>query len=179
MAIRLMSNLPARIIQVLQDYLPAELILIDAEEADGITTLAVPNGQYYEWDQRTIPKYPACSIRIVSSTPIEVWPSNDATGARWIRADHRVDVMFHVILSQSPTGDPKVLQRLLSRYVAGAARVLCVLKESLQTALDTDRYAEITRWLEPAVYGPEEEQEGGEVVRTATLPITVRTSEVR
>jgi hypothetical protein len=71
------------------------------------------------------------------------------------------------------------MQRLLMRYISGAARVLCVQKERLQTVADAVAYAEDTTWADAATYGPAEEQEDGALVRTATLPIAIRMIEVR
>ena len=173
MALRMMSALPARIIQVLIDYLPTELNLIDAEEADGITTGDIAAGNYYEWDRQTIPEYPACSIRVVSSSPIEIQP--DLFG-RQAYVRHRIDVMFHVTNKE---GDALRLQKLLFRYVTGAMRVLCVMYEGLQTALDPVRYVSLVTWTDRAVYGPDEEQDDGSIVRTATLPLDVLTFEKR
>lgn len=175
MSIRMMSPLPARVAQVLKDYLPTELALIDAEEADSLTTPVIESGDYYEWDTKYIARYPACSIRTVSSTPFEVL--TDGMGKR-IDADHRIDVRFHLTQGQA-NADPLKLQKFMHRYIAGAARVLCVMKEALQTAADSTRYAEVVTWTEPATYGPEEEQDDGSLVRTATLPISVRRREAR
>lgn len=176
MALRLMSGLPARVAQVLKDFLPAELDLIDAEEADGITTPDVANANYYEWDQQVIPKFPACSIRTVSSAPVEVRPD---TFGRRVDARHRLDVMFHATLQEVVGSDPLVLQKLMHRYVNGAMRVLCLMKEALQTSADNVRFLELVEWAEAATYGPEEAQGDGAIVRTATLPISVRRREER
>lgn len=175
MSIRMMSPLPARVAQVLKDYLPTELALIDAEEADSLTTPVIESGDYYEWDTKYIARYPACSIRTVSSTPFEVRP--DTFGKR-IDADHRIDVRFHLTIGQA-NADNMRLQKFMHRYIAGAARVLCVMYEALQTVADPIRYAELVTWAEPATYGPEEDQGEGTLVRTATLPISVRLTESR
>jgi len=175
MAIRMMSGLPARIIQVLKDYLPAELDLIDVEEGDGVVTPDIPAGSYYEWNREFIPEYPACSVRIVSSSPVEVRP--DTFGQR-VDAHHLLELRFHATLAQAGS-EPDVLQKLMERYVAGAVRVLCVMKEALQTAADPTRFVEIVTWAGAATYGPEVEQEDGAIVRSAILPIDVRRREER
>lgn len=175
MPIRMMSGLPERLIHVLQDFLPAELDLIDAEEADGLVTPDIAAGSYYEWDQQTIPEYPACAIRPVSSMPFEVLA--DTFGQR-VDARHRFDILFHATLAQT-NSDPALLQRLLFRYVTGAVRVLCIMKDALQTTLDPARFVERTTWAGEATYGPEVEQEDGAIVRSATLPIHVRRREER
>ncbi len=175
MSLRLMSGLPARVIAVLQDYLPAELNLIDAEEADGITTPDIAAGDYFEWDRQVLYNFPACTIRTVSSTPVEVLP--EGFGKR-VDAIHRLDIMFHA-RDEDAAGSEVTLQRLMHRYVNGAMRVLCVVYEALQTVADPTRHVEIVTWAGPATYGPEMPQEDGAVVRTATLPIDIRRREAR
>jgi hypothetical protein len=178
----MMSGIPARVIQVLQDYLPAELDLIDTEEGDSVTTPDIDNADYHQWDRLTIAEYPACSLRTVSSTLVDIKPE---TFGRRIDAFHRVDVMFHATIANavaaSTADQSMVLQKLMHRYIAGAARVLCVMYEGLQTSADATRWAETVIWTEPAVYGPEFDQteDGGAIVRTATLPIAVRRREAR
>lgn len=173
MAIRMMSGLPARVIQVLTDYLPAELDLIDAEEADGLTTPDIL--EWHAWDIPVITHYPAVSIRTASSDPVEV--RTTLMGER-IDAGHRIDVMFHAI-HETAGGLPQDLQKLMHRYITGAVRVLCVTKEALQTIADPTRFVELVEWAEEATYGPEVAQESGAIVRTATLPINIRRRESR
>lgn len=170
MAIRIMSPLPARIIQVLQDYLETELGLIDTEESDGITTPVIADADYHAWDTHVIAETPACTIRTVSSLPVEVYPA--LHGSR-IYTDNRIDVMFHATTNDTD-GDTLTLQKLMHRYIAGGARVLAMKYERLQTSADPTDFVEVVEWREAATYGPESEQEDGSLVRTATLPLTVR-----
>lgn len=175
MAIRMMSGLPARVIQVLQDYLPAELDLIDAEEADGVTTPDIASADYYPWDIHNITAYPACSIRAESTVPIEVLDSD--MGSR-VDAYHNLEVMFHVTSGVTDSAGVD-LQVLLARYISGAARVLCITKWALQTSADPTRFVEVVQWVNEATYGPQLEQDDGAIVRTAILPIRVRRRESR
>lgn len=170
MAIRIMSPLPARIATVLKDYLETELGTIDTEESDGITTPVIADGDYHEWDLQVIPRSPSCSIRTVSTTPREVFPT--AFGNR-IYTDNRIDVMFHATTNDTD-GNSLTLQKLMHRYITGAARVLAMKYERLQTVADPTDFVEIVEWNEAATYGPEAEQEDGSLVRTATLPLTIR-----
>jgi hypothetical protein len=176
MAIRMMSGLPERVIQVLKDFLPAELDLIDAEEADSITTPDIGADDYHEWDRPVIHEFPACSIRPVSSRPVEVL--SEGFGKR-VDAVHRLDVSFHVVIAQATDSDPQMMQDLLFRYITGAMRVLCVTKEALQTTADPTRFVEIVTWFGEATYGPGVEQDDGAIVRSAVLPIAVRRREER
>jgi hypothetical protein len=173
MTIRMMSPLPARMIQVLKDFLPAELDLIDAEEADGITTPDIGTSDYYEWDRQVIPEFPACSIRSVSSTPIDAQQIESRIDAR-----HRLDVMFHVTANVTDGDSPNIL-KYLYRYITGAMRVLVLQHEHLDTTGDPNQFVSLVEWPEPATYGPEAAQEDGSIVRTATLPIDIRQIEAR
>lgn len=182
MAVRMMSGLPARVAQVLKDYLPAELDLIDIEEADSITTPDIESASYYEWDQKLIQRYPACSIRTASSSALvnqdgspQVYP---LTFGSAIRARHRLDVRFHLTIGQA-NANPLTLQKFMQRYVAGAMRVLCIMHPTLTTVADPVDFVSDVLWVGDAVYGPEEEQDDGALVRTATLPIEIIRSEVR
>lgn len=181
MALRMMSPLPARISQVLQDYLPAELDLIDTEEADGITTPDILVANYYEWDQQVISHYPACSMRTVSSQPHASDASSIMPNLHGRRAsvDHRIDVMFHVNFGMTTTSDPLTLQKLLHRYINAAMRVLCIMHWELDKVANPVRFVETTRWVGEAIYGPENEQDDGDIVRTGTLPLEVWTIEAR
>lgn len=168
------GGLPKRVIRVLKDYLPGELDLIDAEEADGIETPDIADDAYHERDPEFIVRYPACSIQETSSTPVEVL--SKGMGERVDQQD-RLDVMFHATIGHA--NDPVKVQRLLHRYISGAVRVLCVMKEALQTKSDSTRLVELVTWAGEATYGPEVEQETGAIVRSATLPISIRRREER
>ena len=177
MAVRMMSGLTARVIQVLVDFLPAELDLIDTEESDGITTPDIDAGNYFEWERKVIPEFPAMTIRTVSSTPIEVRP--DSFGQR-VDAVHQMDLLFHCTLAQA-NSDPLELQKLTERYVNGAMRVLTLIKNRLETSADDNPFqgVQLVEWLADATYPPEPEQDDGAIVRTATLPISIRRVEAR
>jgi hypothetical protein len=179
MSLLLACDIPERIMQVLADFLPTELDSIDTAMADGMTTPDIPAANYSQWEQGMVPEYPACVIRAVSSSPVDVKP--DTFGQR-VDAFHRFDVMFTVSRENANTaGDdsPLGMQKLLMRYIAGAVRVLAIMHEGLQTALDPTRVVTVVNWTEAATYGPDTEQADGSVVRTATLPIEVRLIEAR
>lgn len=191
MSLRMMTPLCARIAQTLKDYLPAELDLIDTEEADSITTPNIPNGNYYTWDRRVVPEFPAVTMRTVSSQPAAGRGVGIRQAQMGERADvtHRIEIMFHATI-ETATGsgaagnEEIILQSLMHRYINGAMRVLCVTKEGLQTSadpvyFDSPTATTICEWFDPATYGPLEVQDDGVMVRTATLPIHVRRIEAR
>jgi hypothetical protein len=175
MSMRLMSPVPARVIQTLQDYLPDELNLIDTEEGASPATPDVPNGSYFTYPRALVTDFPAIRLRLGSSRIVDVRP--DTFGQRVV-AEHRVDVLVDVQL-QDADGSALVLQQLVHRYMAGIFRVLCVYKEGLQTIADPTRWAELTLSAGDLNPGPEPAQAAGEMVRTGTVPIVVRRTEVR
>lgn len=180
MPIRMMSPVPARVLQVLQDRLSAELALIDTEESDGITTPSIPNANYFDSEMLLINQYPACTAKTISAIPIEVKPD---TFGRRVDAWHRLELGFHATLAQANSSG-RTLEKLMHRYIAGAVRVLAVMYDGLQTIADPTRWGTpnvttILRWSQPATYGPASAQADGLIVRSAILPIDVRRIEVR
>lgn len=183
MSLRLMSPLPARIIQVLQDYLPAELDLIDAEENDGLTTPNIPTTPpcWFAWNKPLLVEFPACTVETVGSAPLDVKP--DGFGRR-LDVRHRLNLRFSASTNVVAGASPLNLQKVLHRYVNGAIRVLCLMHEGLDTVADPVDFGSpnattLCEWVEEAIYGPEAEQEGGAIVRTAMLPVRVRRIEAR
>jgi hypothetical protein len=174
MTMRVMSPIPARVVQVLQDFLPAELDLIDAEEG-GDPTPDIPNNNYFRYDRRPIPNYPALSMRVLSSRPVQV--RQDTFGQRTVW-EHRIDLLVHDLIADAGENALTLQQRLL-RYTAALHRVLIVMKEGLQTSADPTRFVELVTAAGDMTYGPEEDQGQGELIRTATVPISVRRTEAR
>jgi len=174
MSLRMASPIPARVIQVLQDYLPAELDLIDGEEGGDATPDIVV---FYQWDRQVLStsEAPAITVELHGISPIDVKPD---TFGRRLDAEYLMNVKVHVQRSQG-SDDALRLQVLTHRYVAGIFRVLCVMKEGLETAADPTRFAEsVTPGDEPIDLGPDIDQTGT-VVRTASVPIRIRRREPR
>jgi hypothetical protein len=174
MTMRLMSPIPARVIQVLQDFLPAELDLIDAEEG-GDATPDVPVTNYHRYDRRPITAFPAIALRCLPTHVVDVrW---DTFGQRGV-FEHRIDVLVHLQIADA--GDNALtLQTWMHRYTDGIFRVLCVMKEGLQTSADPTRFVELVTPAGDIDYGPQEPQAQGEIVRTGIVPIRVRRTEAR
>ena len=168
MTLRVASPIETRVAQVLQDYLPAEIDLIDAEEGE-FTTPDVPAANYHLWDRRIVPGFPAICTRLSRTRPAETRP--EGFGARF-SAYHELDVLVHVQLATAGE-DALKLKKLIQRYTAGIYRVLCVEKEGLQTAADPTRFAHLVTLRGPIDYGPEVNQESGTAVRTGTVPVDV------
>ena len=182
MSIRMTGGLGARVVQVLEDYLPAELDLIDTEESDGITTPDIATTDYHAWDIKKIPEYPACSLEYVTTRELEKSPYVSAS--RRVTDEHRIIVKFHVtkaVAARSGVSVPEDVQALIRRYVAGGRRVLCVVYNRLQTTGDPNPFAgvEVVDFAGEATYGPEQDQADGAIAITGTLPITIRRRETR
>lgn len=181
MSLLLMSPVLARAQQVLKDFLTAELALLDTAAADSFTTPAIPVANYHDWNRLGIPEFPACTVEGEQTIPVGVLASG--MGSR-VDGVHRINLMFHATLANVSGGQPRDLQKLMHRYVAGAVRVLTIQHDGLDTVADPVRWGSpgvttIATWSQAATYGPEEEQGDGAIVRTATLPIDVRRIEPR
>jgi hypothetical protein len=174
MSLRGMSPIPARVIQVLQDFLPAELDLIDTEEG-GDATPDIPAGNYHRYDRRPIPAFPAIAMRARASHLVDVRQDTFGQRAVW---EHLIDVLIHVQLADAGD-DAQSLQACLQRYVTGAFRVLVVMKEGLQTSADPTRFVELVSLAGDLDYGPQDTQAQGEIVRTGVVPLRVRRTEAR
>lgn len=173
MPLRGPSGLPARIIQVLRDFLPAELALIDGEEGE-FTTPSPAAGSYHEWDRPLIPVFPAITLAALRARPRQVHAQG--FGNR-LDATYEVDIKVHVQISAG-SDDARRLQNLCFRYAMGVERVLCHTKDQLQTAADPTPYASecAPRSME---WGPTQAQESGQQTRTATVGVDVRKIETR
>lgn len=173
MPMRMFHGIPPRINQVLKDFLPAELDLIDTEETQAATP-DIPAGAYWDYFRPVLPQFPGVRINPKAMTPIDVKP--DTFGQRldaWFKFDVIVDVQL-----RTAEDTPLVLQQLVTTYTAGIFRVLCIFKEGLQTAADTTRFAKIVTPDGDIQIGPLEEQEGV-LVRSGSVPIQVRMIEAR
>lgn len=174
MSLRMFSALTQRIVQVLQDYLPAELDLIDAEEVDGIATPDVQTTEYCRHLTPVSPTFPAIRIETIAARPVEVRPGSfgqrvDAIYLYRIHADMGID---------NGDSSPLLLQTYVERYVKGIIRVLAVKSSRLETVADPNPFVENVEWNEDASVGPAEGQEGV-LVRTGVVPIAVRRREQR
>jgi len=172
MSIRIASGLPERIIQVLKDFLPAELDLIDAEEW-GEATPDVAVADYHPWDRPLITKFPAITVAVLRARPLETHPQPFGSEVHW---SIDVDVSAHFSVTQDDTWQR--MQVHCFRYGAGLFRVLCIQKVLLETSGDPNLWAHDVRCRDLR-FGPETAQAGGTVTRTVTLGIEVTKIETR
>ncbi len=175
MPIRFASPICARVNQVLQDFLPTELDLIDTEEGDGIVTPDVANGDYYEVERSPIPRFPAITTRLLGTEIVEA--RSTGHGNR-IDARHSLQISIHTQIADA-TQNALRLKRFVDRYVSGILRVLLIIKSRLETTADPTGFAEDVLSGGPVDYIPINTQRSGAAQWTGTIPITVRIREVR
>jgi len=172
MTLRMGSGLSQRIIQVLKDYLPGEVSMVDGEEG-GAATPAVPAANYHTWDRPLPTSFPAITVSVNRPRPLGVLP--ELFGSR-IHANYEVTIKVHVLCSG--TDGPLQLQEQCYRYSAAVIRVLCIRFTGLETVADPVRNVSMVRWRE-ADFGPTAEQAGGAVARTAMIGVDVEKTEAR
>ena len=133
MAIRGAEYAVARMITILQTYLPAELDLIDAEEADGITMDDVANAEYYqgEVDDQHTPEYPAIVVDARSSIPISITSTTHSPGTD--QSDH--EIVVSVLMNNSANESKATLKKRILRYARGVVRVLAIKYPTLENTV--------------------------------------------
>ena len=175
MTILMATGLAARIVQVLKDFLPAQLDLIDTAAADSETTPDVSASLgYHVVERRPMVDFPAIEVLTLGATPVELLSKGH--GSR-LAGDYQVTLLIHVHLRDADD-DAAILRRHLDAYVAGVMTVLGILHEGLDTTGDPMRFTEQVDWVGTVNYGPEPDQAEGQLVRTATVPLTLRRREV-
>jgi len=169
--ITLVNPIAARVVQVLTDFLPAELDLIDTAQADGITTPDI--ARFYQHETPVVVTFPSVRIRIAQSDPVEVFTTAMGNKAA---LDHQIVVIADATLD---TGDDDrlKLERLAMRYAAGIFTVLVIKHDGLDTTADPVRWAQTTKPGGSISYGPEAVQQDGTKTRSATVPLAVMRSE--
>jgi hypothetical protein len=175
MTMRLGSPIAGRIIQVLKDYLPAELALIDAEEGGDATPLPGTDG-WWDWDRPLLTSWPAIRIRDKGFAVLEIYASQ--MGSR-VNAIHDVDILYDFALNTAAE-DAESLIASCKRAAAGIVRVLCVMHEGLDTVADPIRWPGLES-VKPtrADYGPQQGQGTGQQARTAVVSLAVQRIETR
>ena len=165
--------LSARIIQVLKDFLPAELDLIDTEANDGITTPDIPTANYHETVVNPVPETPAILVNVATATVVE-------RRVLLMGGTSNVQVLLNVMVvtALDDAGeDALTLQQFTMRYVAGIYRTLTIRHERLDTIASSSAFVENTVIAGALDYGPDATQEPGAMVRTGIVPLNIRVRE--
>lgn len=161
----------------LQTYLPAELDLIDAEEADGVTLADVDNAAYLEFESEAALVEHALAITInpddggtetIALTSISHTPGN-------VHAEHAITVAVHLKDVENET--PEVTKRRVMRYARAVERVLAVKYPTMPDAGAETVFSVSRLGAGPMRYRLNEEQAEGQHVRSAVIPFLVTTYE--
>lgn len=169
MAIKGAEYAAARIVSTLQTYLPAELDLIDAEMADGITLEDVSNAKYYSYEAEagSLDESPAITVNVEATEPLMLLSTTNSPGLD--RSRHRVMVGVHM-KNEGNEADPATMKKRVLRYARAITRILVNKYPTLGgTVLSTTREGEATYISQ--------DQEPGNYVRSAKIPIVVETYE--
>ena len=161
------SDISARIITVLEDYLPAELDLIDIQRGGSATANI---SAYYAGSRPVVPIYPSITVDVQRWEITEARPVSLDTGRLGYDAHALVGV--HV---QTVGEDVNRMRDLAERYMAGVVRVLVIRKDGLETALDNTRMSgscEGVRMDGDAVV-IDEGQGSGAMIRSVKIPLVV------
>ena len=174
MSVLIAIPIAARLIQVLKDFLTAELALIDTEADDTIVTPPIPVGNFHETVLDPVPGTPAILMSVLATELIDrrVLQMGGTSDAQT-----RVDVV--VVTSIADAGeDALAIQQFTLRYMVGIYRVLAIKHARLDTTGDPNAFVENTVLAGPMDPGPAPGQEPGQMVRTAVVPLNIRTREI-
>jgi hypothetical protein len=152
----------------LEDFLPAELDLIDAQRGGDPT----PDILAYLGGPRPVVNiYPGCNVDAKRTIIVTAWEDDVSTG----RFDYirHLEVALHV---QMTGEDSNRMRDLAERYEAAALRVLLAKKTGLETVADPVRFAQMVR-PDGESTTVDEEQSSGAFVRSVRIPIAVDMSE--
>lgn len=159
-----------RITATLQAYLPAELDLIDAEMADGLTLEDVTDIYEHEAPISLVPSPLCIVVNAESSEPVEITTHTNSPGI--YDCEHRIVVRFE--MKNTGNEEPQTMKKRVLRYARAIERVLAIKYPTLPNAgVETVTYV---RRIDSATY-LQDGQEAGESVRTATIPFIVRNYE--
>lgn len=173
MAIRGAEYAVARMVTILQTYLPAELDLIDAEEADGITMDDVANAEYYqgEVDDQHTPEYPAIVVDVRASNPIAITTTTHSPGTD--QSDH--EIVVSVLMNNSANESKAILKKRILRYARAIVRVLAIKYATLPDGAAPTVFRVWREGAGRALYKDSEDETT--YLRTAEIPFLVQTYE--
>jgi hypothetical protein len=161
-----------RIVATLQAYLPAELDLVDAMWADGLTLEDIDNGAYYKFANQVALVEHEHSIVVTAqgARPLAVDSITNSPGR--VVADYVVHVEIHV----KDTGNeaPHLTQSRVLRYANAVLRVLSVKHPTLGgTVFSCLPESEFT--FTPVTQA--DDDAAGEFTGSARMPFAVRMDE--
>lgn len=160
------TDVPTRVIQVLEDYLGAELDLVDAERG-GEATPDIVN--FFGGPRPLLNVYPC--ITVDSKQDQEI----DGRGISWdgigrSQRDLSVEVAAHI---QTTGQDTNRMRDLAERYFAAIVRILRHRHDGLETIADPVRFATSVTRPDPATF-VDEQQSSGAIVRSVRIPFRIQ-----
>jgi hypothetical protein len=163
------TDVPSRVIQVLEDYLPDELNLVDAERGGDATPDVV---NFFGGPRPLLDIYPCITVDSKQDQEIAGRGiSYDGVGSS--QHDLTVEVAAHI---QSTGEDTNRMRDLAERYFAGIVRVLRHRYDGLETIADPIRFAMSVTRPDPATF-VDEQQGSGALVRSVRIPFRVQVYE--
>lgn len=160
------TDVPARVMQVLGDYLAAELDLVDAERGGDATPDIT---DFFGGPRPLLNKFPC--ITVDSKQDQEI----DGRGISWdgvgrSQRDLSVEVAAHI---QTTGQDTNRMRDLAERYFAAIVRILRHRYDGLETIADPHRFATSVTRPDPATF-VDEEQSSGAIVRSVRIPFRIQ-----
>lgn len=170
MAIKGAEYAVTRVSATLQTYLGAELDLIDAEMADGVTLDDVVGYYEHEAPVDLVDVDIAVVVNAESSEAMEITTQTNSPGI--YDCEHRIVVRAE--MKNTRNEEPQTMKKRVLRYARAIERVLAIKYPTMPNAgVETVTYV---RRIDSATYA-QEEQIPGQIVRTATVPFIVRNYE--
>lgn len=175
MAIRGAEYAVRRMVTTLQTYLPAELDLIEVEEADGVTLADVDNGAYLEFesDAALVEHALAITLDARSSRTISITSISHSPGNQF--DEHEITLGLHLKDVENET--PEVTKRRVMRYARAIVRVLAVKYPTMPSGGAETVFKVSRDGAGDMLYRLNEEQAEGQHVRSAVIPFLVTTYE--
>lgn len=168
--IRTAEYVEARIIAVLQAFLPTELTTIYVTEMSSDMGAAPAIVEYFSYEPTEIPQGPSITVNVASTGAPMIKSTTNSPGV--YHAFHETEVGIHV----KDTGNEGIaaLKKHMQRIVRGVERVLAIKYPTLpsggvETVVSIKRDGDLS-YLAAG-------QEPGQYVRSGRIPFTVETYE--
>jgi len=161
-----------RVVAILQAGLPAELDLVDAIWADGLTLEDIANGAYYKYANQVplVEHELAILVTPQASRPLQIDSITNSPGRCF--ADHIVNV--EVLVKDAENEEPHKTQSRVLRYASAILRVLSIKNPTLGGTVFWCLPEEDATFTPVTQVG---DDQAGEFTGSARLPFAVRMDE--
>lgn len=164
-----------RMTTTLQTYLPAELDLIEAEEADGLALVDVAAAAYLEFESSASLVEHALAITLDAKQSRTLRTSSITNSPGLQHAEHEIVIGLH--LKDVDNETPDITKRRVMRYARGIERVLAIRYPTMPLAGSETVFSVSRENAGEVLYRLNEEQGEGQFVRSAVIPFLVTTYE--